>query len=71
MPAIHCSSRWRSMVRACLIEYTAEMNELESYLSSTVAMAVWRCSGQYNMVEVSLRAQAALVARRDVDALLG
>jgi hypothetical protein len=30
-----------------------------------------RCSGQYSMVELSLRAHAASTAHRDVDALLG
>ena len=37
-----CSSRWRSTVRAHLMEYTVERNELESDLSSTTAMAVQR-----------------------------
>ena len=36
------SSRWRSTVKARLIEYTTERNELESDSSSTVTMAVWR-----------------------------
>ena len=40
MPAIPCSSRWRSMVGAHLIEYTTERNKLESDWSSTIAMAV-------------------------------
>ena len=65
------------MVGAHLIEYTAERNELESDSSSTTAMVVQRrtvvrrCFGLYSTVEVSLRAQEALAAHHDVNALLG
>ena len=39
-PAIPWSTRWRSIVRTHLIDYTTERNELESDSSSTTAMAV-------------------------------
>ena len=72
MPVIPYSSRWRSTVGAHLIEYTAERNELESESSSTTSMengdaVVLR---QISTIYVTLRAQAASAAHRDVNELL-
>ena len=67
------SSRWRSTVKARLIEYTTERNELESDSSSTTTMEVRRTQngGVADTKRWRGGAHAALAAHHDVDALLG